>query len=293
MKRSWKLLICLAIAALALSACSGEGTQQNGTIYAQYTQYLGPTATPTAEPTAEPIVDSGSNTDTTGSSIFSANPYDTSDSFTADDALGEENYIDPYSSSDSLTAQVESTVYVYAGATPIPLDPVDLPSPTPHPELSFTYVTYTAGSLGSGLTFEAPSGWIEDNSQTDVYTVTEPESQMHNGQQCVITLSAVPVTSNYSEAELKKEVTQRLKDIGAVNFVTWDPSLTASRYLMGSKGVYANYTGTLATGVELGGRIHYTSIDNVLYGIEILFPREYREDYLKVYTKIKDTIQRQ
>ena len=31
---------------------------------------------------------------------------------------------------------------VYAGATPIPIDPIDMPTPTPRPELTFTYGEY-------------------------------------------------------------------------------------------------------------------------------------------------------
>ena len=230
-------------------------------------------------------------------SIFD-NPYLNED-ISSDEALGEENYIDPYDtgadtgsllSASGASGGVE-TVYPYAGATPIPLDPVDLPTPTPHPELTFNYATYTAGSLG--LSFDCPSGWLVDESQTDVFVLTEPETQMHDGQQCIITISAEPVTANYSEKDLKKQVTQRLKEIGSVNFTVWNPSLTATRTLLGSKGVYANYTGTLANGVELAGRILYASTNNKLYGVEMVYPRDYRDDYLNIFAKIRETISAQ
>lgn len=286
-------MLCLAAAALVLSACSGQTPQtgNNPAVYAEATQYLGPVvATDTPAP-AQPTADNAAS----DPSIFSANPYDVPQDYTANDALGEEDatdngvFID--TGAGALTAvQAESTVYVYAGATPIPLLPVDMPSPTPRAELAFSYVSYTAGSLG--LTFDAPTGWTTDDSQTDIYTITEPESQMHDGQQCVVTISAVPVNNNYSEAELKKQVTQRLKDIGAVNFVVWQPSLTATRHLMGSKGVYANYSGELADGTALGGRIHYVCVENKLYGVEIVYPREYKNDYLNVFSKIRETIKR-
>ena len=228
-------------------------------------------------------------------SIFD-NPYLDEESISPEDALKEENYIDPYdtgSDTGSLLTSSSSaggveTVYPYAGATPIPLTPVDLPTPTPHPELTFDYATYTAGSLG--LSFDCPSGWLVDESQTDVFVLTEPETQMHDGQQCIITISAEPVTANYSEKDLKKQVTQRLKEIGSVNFTVWNPSLTASRTLMDSKGVYANYTGTLANGIEVAGRILYASANNKLYGVEMVYPRDYRDDYLNIFAKIRDTI---
>lgn len=300
MKRQWKMILCLLMALTVLSACSGQNPQGDSgpVIYAQATQYLGPvTETAAPAPTAD---NAAPNADTGGmdNSIFSANPYDVAPDDGGDlseAAVNEEGYVDTGlgdAGGDGLVAMLpEGTVYPYAGSTPIPIDPVDMPSPTPRPELTFTYATFTAGSLG--LSFEAPSGWMADDSQTDVFTVTEPENEMHDGQQCVITISAVPVNNNYSERELKSEVTQRLKDLGSVNFVVWSPSLTATRYLMGSKGVYANYTGTLANGIELAGRILYVCLDNKLYGIEMVFPRSYRDDYLNVFSQIRQTIARQ
>ncbi len=294
MKRLWKIALCLALALIALTACS-SGEQPNGgsQIYAEATQYLGPvtaTETPTEAPQETAASSDGGN-DSGGVSIFD-NPYDVS----PDEALDEENYIDPYDTGADTGSLLTSsgasggaeTVYPYAGATPIPLKPVDLPTPTPHPELTFDYATYTAGSLG--LSFDCPSGWLVDESQTDVFVLTEPETQMHDGQQCIITISAEPVTANYSESDLKKQVTQRLKEIGSVNFTVWNPSLTATRTLMGSNGVYANYTGTLANGVELAGRILYASANNKLYGVEMVYPRDYRDDYLNIFAKIRETI---
>ena len=296
MKRLWKIALCLALALIALTACSGGEQPNSGSqIYAEATQYLGPVAateTPTEAPQESAAPDSGANG---GVSIFD-NPYLDEESISPEDALSEENYIDPYDTgADTGSLLVAGnvsggagTAYPYAGATPIPLTPVDLPTPTPHPELTFNYATYTAGSLG--LSFDCPSGWLVDESQTDVFVLTEPETQMHDGQQCIITISAEPVTANYSEKDLKKQVTQRLKEIGSVNFTVWNPSLTASRTLMDSKGVYANYTGTLANGIEVAGRILYASANNKLYGVEMVYPRDYRDDYLNIFAKIRDTI---
>ena len=298
MKLLWKIALCLALALIALTSCSGGEQSNSGSqIYAEATQYLGPVAateTPTEAPQETAAPSDGGN-HSGGVSIFDT-PYLDEESISPEDALSEENYIDPYDTgADTGSLLVAGnvsggagTAYPYAGATPIPLTPVDLPTPTPHPELTFNYATYTAGSLG--LSFDCPSGWLVDESQTDVFVLTEPETQMHDGQQCIITISAEPVTANYSEKDLKKQVTQRLKEIGSVNFTVWNPSLTASRTLMDSKGVYANYTGTLANGIEVAGRILYASANNKLYGVEMVYPRDYRDDYLNIFAKIRDTI---
>ena len=278
------VLLCLPV----LAGAEGLGTPTDITPIPTEA----PTETPTEAPQETAAPDSGANG---GVSIFD-NPYLDEESISPEDALSEENYIDPYDTgADTGSLLVAGnvsggagTAYPYAGATPIPLTPVDLPTPTPHPELTFNYATYTAGSLG--LSFDCPSGWLVDESQTDVFVLTEPETQMHDGQQCIITISAEPVTANYSEKDLKKQVTQRLKEIGSVNFTVWNPSLTASRTLMDSKGVYANYTGTLANGIEVAGRILYASANNKLYGVEMVYPRDYRDDYLNIFAKIRDTI---
>ncbi len=286
MKRQWKLMLCLLMAAVLLSSCSGGGSS-NQTVFPEITQNLGfpqATAAPTAPPApvAETVVDESAN--------IVAEPV-AQPEFSDMDPISEESYQEPVSLSDSLTGNytvVEETEYVYAGSTPIPLDPVDMPTPTPRPPVNFTYVSYTAGSLG--LTFEAPSGWVTDDSLTEVYTIMEPAEQMVGNQQCVVTVVAVPVNTNYDQRDLEKEVKARLNDISATNFAVWEPSLTATRHLMGGKGVYANYSGELVNGVKLGGRIHYVCIDNMLYGVEIMYPREYRDDYMNVFDKIRDTI---
>lgn len=286
MKRQWKLALCLLLAAVTLSACAGGGNEPPQ--FAEVTQNLGPNLTNTPAPQAgEPdLQDSGDP------SIFSNNPYDVPDEgggFTPEDALGEEGYVDPYGEGAGYSDNAESTYYPYAGSTPIPLDPVDMPSPTPRPELSFTYGAYTASI---GVSFEAPVGWLTDESQSELFTLSEPVEQIKEGQQCVVTISAVPVANNYSESNLKTEVTQRLDALGATNFIEWKPSLTATRYLMGSKGVYANYTGKLANGTEIGGRIHYVCIDKVLYSLEIVYPLGYKDSYLNVFSQIRETMKR-
>ncbi len=292
MKRTVLVLLCLAAIALLLSGCQGQ--QQN--VYSEVTQYIGPavtTAPPTSEPTAEP------------SSLETAAPAGDAD-YTEEDILSEE--------ADSLQENAEladfdaglavqtslftsgtqtgnaATAYPYTGTTPIPLDPVDAPTPTPQAPLNFTYIAYSPASVG--VTFEAPAGWVANDTYNEVFTLSEPESQIKNGQLGIISVYAVPVTGDYTEAQLVQEIKQRLNTIGALNFSQWNPSLTATRFLMGSEGVYANYSGTLITGVEVGGRIHATTIDSVLYCIQITYPLSFKDDFMNVFAKLRETIKR-
>ncbi len=292
MKRIVLVLLFLAALALLLTGCQGQ--QQN--VFNEVTQYIGPavtTAPPTAAPTAEP------------SSLETAAPNADAD-FTETDILNEEagslqenaNLTDFDANlaaqtslfSSAATDGAMATAYPYTGTTPIPLDPVDAPTPTPQAPLNFTYIAYSPASVG--VTFEAPAGWVANETYNEVFTLSEPDSQMKNGQLGIISVYAVPVTGNYTETQLVQEIKQRLNTIGALNFSKWNPSLTATRFLMGSEGVYANYSGTLVTGIEVGGRIHATTIDNVLYCIQITYPLSYKDDFMNVFAKLRETIKR-
>lgn len=281
MKRQWKMILCLVLILATLSSCAGQPTSPQ--TFDQATQYIGPAATDSPVPQS-------------GQSIFANNPYDMG-GFEESDALGEEGYVDDgvYDESEDVAAfnayaDPNATVYPYAGSTPIPLDPVDMPSPPPHAPLDFVYVDYTASI---GITFQGPAGWEPDESINEQFILSEPESQIKDKQQAILKIYAIPVTSNYSEANLKTEVQDRLKTISSTNFDVWSPSLTATRHLMGGKGVYANYSGTMANGIKVGGRIHCTCIDKVLYCIEIVYPLAYKDDYLEVFSKMRSTIKRQ
>ncbi|MDD3213981.1 MAG: hypothetical protein PHY64_09910, partial [Eubacteriales bacterium] len=293
-KRKWLAALCLLMVAALLTGCTGQ--QQNNQVFDEVTQYLGPTptATPVAVNTEPTGVSDGSTTG--GDSVFSSNPYmaGSSSDFTETDALGEEDTQDTGVYDDGTVAygqaDAEATLYPYAGSSPIPLDPVDAPTPTPRPQLSFTYVTYDVPQLG--LTVDGPAGWVPDDSVNEMYTLTEPEAQIKEGQLGVLTLCAVPVSNNYTESALVTEVKQRLDTISSSNFIEWKPSYTATRYLMGSKGVYANYSGTLADGTQVGGRIHAVTINKVLYCLQITYPLGYKDDYLNIFAKARETIKR-
>jgi hypothetical protein len=283
MKRKWLAALCLVMIAALLSACDGQ--QPSNQTFTEVTQYLGPTSTASPVPSAVPA---------DGNSVFSNNPYvaNTDQGFSEADALGEEDGQDNgvYDDGAIANGQADTTVYPYAGSSPIPLEPVDAPSPTPRQALSFTYVQYDIPALG--LSFEGPAGWVPDTTVSEMYTLTEPEQQIKDGQLGILKLYASPVSSTYTESNLVTEIKQRLSEISATNFTEWKPSYTATRFLLGNKGVYANYSGTLTDGTQVGGRIHAVSVDKVLYCIEIVYPLNFKDDYLSVFAKMRETVKR-
>jgi hypothetical protein len=282
MKRTALVLLCLAAFALLLAGC--EGQQQESST--EVPQFIGPAAT-TPAPTATPTASAAGFTEADALSEENASAQATPTALDFDPGYAAQTSL---FSSATESAGGTATAYPYTGSTPIPLDPIDAPTPTPQAPLNFTYISYSPSTVG--VTFEAPAGWIADATYNEVFTLTEPESQMKNGQLGIISIYAVPVISNYSESQLVQEIKQRLNTIGSLNFSVWKPSLTATRYLLGSMGVYANYTGTLVNGIEVGGRIHATTIDNVLYCIQITYPLSFRTDFMDVFAKLRETIKR-
>ena len=175
-----------------------------------------------------------------------------------------------------------------AGATPIPLDPVDMPTPTPRSALTFTYAKYTADKLG--FSFESVAGYDVDDSQSDTYILTEPLDQMKDNIQTVITLSVTPVNNSYKIGNLRSDLKAKLVEMGAVNYSKWETTNISSRTFINKEGYYGNYRGVLLDGRILRGRIHMALLDSKLFTINISYSGYYNTDYIGVYTHIRNTI---
>jgi hypothetical protein len=182
----------------------------------------------------------------------------------------------------------DSSSSAFAGSTPIPLDPIDMPTGTPRPKLAFEYQTYEATKLG--LTFDGPIGWIVDDTQSDTYILTEPEDQRKDNYSAFIIIKKTPVNQQYNMSDLKNEVKGMLDTIGATNFTKFEPAISSDRTLMEHDGMYDDYAGTLVDGTRVRGRVQVTCIDKVLYSIHMAHPANYNSDYLKNHGKIRETM---
>ena len=175
----------------------------------------------------------------------------------------------------------------YAGATPVLIDPIDKPTPTPLPKLAFTYSTYEVPSLH--LSFDAPAGWLADDSASDSYTLTNPDPSMDYAAK--LNIRVVPLGKNYNKNELTKEVKNALDTIASDGFQKFERSNTAARKFMNSDGIYANYSGTLTDGAKIAGRIIMACSDKMLYILNVSYPQGYRETYVDgVYDKFRHTV---
>ena len=177
--------------------------------------------------------------------------------------------------------------YPYGGASPVPIDPIDKPTPTPLPSLTFAYQTYTNSKLH--ITFEAPVGWLEEEPETDTYKLTNPD--LSAAYPASITIRVVALNKDYNKNELTKEVKNMLNTIGSSGVKNWEPSQTANRTLMGAAGVYANYKATTKDEEPIAGRVIVTCLKKTLYTVHITYPRGYTDTYVdKVFNKLRDTL---
>ena len=175
----------------------------------------------------------------------------------------------------------------YAGATPVLIDPLDKPTPTPLPKLAFTSATYEAPALH--LTFEAPAVWLPDDSAADTYKLTNPDPSMD--YPATLSIRLVPVSKNYNKNELIKEVKSALDTIGSEGFQKFERSNTAGRKFMNSDGIYANYSGTTTDNVKVAGRIIISCSDKMLYILNVSYPQGYTKTYVDgVYDKFRHSV---
>ena len=198
---------------------------------------------------------------------------------------------DPASEEDPealIANQEQPQVHARAGATPIPIDPVDLPIPTPRQALVFTYASYTADNLG--LTFESVAGYEVDATQPDAFVLREPASMVKDNYPVEISFDITPVGSSYTISSLQTDLRTRLNDLGQVNYDEWQATTISRRSLLDKDGYYGNYRGVMFDGTIVRGRVHMALLDGRLLTMHVSCPGWYNTDYMTVYTHIRDTL---
>ena len=275
------------IISLLLVLCSVlllTGCQQRETFPTTPQQYSEPQA---AAPTA---------VSADAQNIFGETPVPVSINFDdgsydpASEEGGSQEAVESWTAGTNDEALITAALFMeseYAGATPVLIDPVDKPTPTPLPPLTFTYATYEASALH--LTFEAPAGWLPDDSATDTYVLTNPDTSMDYAAS--LSIRTIPVSKTYTKNELIKEIKGILDTIGSEGFSKFDRSNTAGRKFMNADGIYANYTGTTLDGVKAAGRVIIACNNKTLYVLHVSYPQGYTKTYVDgVYDRFRHSV---
>ena len=273
----WKkrvLCLALVICALMLTGC------QQKEVFDTIPRVTDPPASEGAQ---------AGNQDLFGSTEVGATDFDDGSYDPASEEGGDWEPVDEPGNGTASGETAAPTVQSdYAGATPLLIDPIDKPTPTPLPTLRFTYVTYTASALH--LSFEAPADWTVDESEADTYKLTNPDTSMDYAAS--LTVRAIPVNKQYSKSELTKEVKGMLDTLSASGeYSKFEPSNTADRTFLSNTGVYANYKAVLNDGTLIAGRIIVTCVNKTLYTLHVTYPRGYTEFYVEnVYDKFRHSV---
>ena len=270
-----KRMICLLLAlcaVLVLTACQKQETFPNQP-RANAPAEQPPVSAPAAEPVQQ-VFTAGSGTP----------DYDSGEYNPALEEGGQEEQIAP----GSYATPAPTMRSEYAGATPVIIDPIDKPTPTPLPKLKFSYVTYEASALH--LSFSGPTDWIVNDSAPDTYMLTNPDPSMDYA--ATVTIRVVPVNKNYTRNELVKEVKGAMDTIRSDgDFSSFDPSDTATRPFIDGNGVYMAYKGTLKDGRGVAGRVIVNCVDKTLYIMHCSYPRSMADTFADgVYNKIRSTM---
>ncbi len=179
------------------------------------------------------------------------------------------------------------SVLYYAGSTPIPLDPIDMPTPTPPPELTFSYIPITAERLN--LKFEGPGTWTIDDTQANTFVMTDPNTL--DNVNATLTIKITQVASNYTASNVKTDLANELSAMGQYNYTTWSATETEKRTLAGKEGYYASYRGVYTDGTIVRGRVHMALLDNhKLLTVILNCPGWYNTSYTNVYKQFRSTV---
>ncbi|NLB89972.1 MAG: hypothetical protein GX786_01960 [Clostridiales bacterium] len=173
------------------------------------------------------------------------------------------------------------------GATPIVLNPINMPSATPAGDITFTYQEYNASDLG--LTFQGPAGWMADDaSQEGAYILTDPNE--YNGVQATITFTRQTLQEEQKSSDLKNRLNAEMDAMGKRDFTEFKPSSLAERTFLGEEGVYVNYRGVLPGGAVVRGRYQIVSVKKVLYTVHLRHAADYNTSFINNFHEIRDTI---
>ncbi|MBR3493976.1 MAG: hypothetical protein IKH38_00985 [Clostridia bacterium] len=275
MSKRFRILALLVLCALLLSSCAGQQERF-----------------PVSQGVAKPVQANSSSNTGSGNSFGADYDYDTGDYDPTTEEGGDVEYLNqsPVTVSDTEPVYTIAPVLTseYAGATPVVIDPIDKPTPTPAPALTITsYQTFDATKIR--LSFEGPTGWTADDSKSDSYTITNPDPSMSFPAQ--LTVSARSVSSEYTETDLKREVKSVINGLKG-DYTNFSATQTAGRTLFDKSGIYEDFTGTLkGTEVKVWGRVHAVTVNKTLVTVLILTPNEYSRTYKNtLYNQFRHTV---
>ena len=178
-------------------------------------------------------------------------------------------------------------------ATPVAIDPIDKPTPTPEPTPKFVYETYENTAMG--VSFSIPYTWLlnpNTNQDTTVQFV-EPKSEMMepDGYQTRITIEKVNMGLDQTAADARTELESTLEELGST-FSSFRSGNIDNAKMSDANGYYCYYRAEYNDGTktyEMNGRIMIVAKGKALYQVRITTPRNWYSYYENVFRTVRST----
>ena len=173
-------------------------------------------------------------------------------------------------------------------ATPVAVDPIDKPTPTPAPTPNFVYETYENPAMG--VSFSNPN-----TNQTTTVQFVEPKSEMMEpgGYQTRITIEKYNMGLDQTATDARSRLESVLEEI-APSFTTFTPGNIDSGDFGDGKGYYCYYRAEYNNGTknyEMNGRVIVVAHNKALYQIRLTTPRNWYSYYNYLWRKVRSTIE--
>ena len=272
------LAVLMALCIVALAACGGSQQEHFDTADNPVALVSPETPVP-ATPTPAPVPD------------FDTGEYDPASEeglsgLTAEEEAAESvEVVIPAATPVSINSE-------YAGEPPMVIDPIDKPTPSPVPSVTYAdsdFAVYDATRMR--VSFEAPAGWDVDDSISDTYLLTNPDARMQFRGYLMLTVRGV--SDSYSKSALQREVNAVLEALKG-DLSDFSPSNFGSRTLMSVSGEYKDFTATLkGTETRIWGRVQavYHSASKSLIVLRVVAPQEYKALYKDtIYPRLRKTL---
>ena len=178
-------------------------------------------------------------------------------------------------------------------ATPVAVDPIDKPTPTPIPDPNYWYETYTNPSMG--ISFSIPGTWLlnPNTNQDTTIQFVEPKSERmeKDGYQTRLTVEKVNMGLSQTAADAKDRLESTLAQLEST-FTSFTPGQPASTTIGDAKGYYCYYKAEYNDGSKtysMRGRIAIVAHGKALYQVRITTPQSWYSYYENVFRKVRNS----
>ena len=178
-------------------------------------------------------------------------------------------------------------------STPIPVDPIDKPTPTPAPTPNYVYESYVNEDMG--VSFSIPYTWLLNpvTDKSKAVQFVEPKSEMMDvgGYQTRLTVEKISRGLSQTAADARAELETMLETLGGT-FTNFVPGNIASATVGKANGAYCYYKAEFTDGEQtyvMNGRITVVAQGNALYSIRLTAPRAWYSYYEYVFRRVRQT----